>query len=578
MKMMQGYSVEQIQMQKAQIDEISRNAAEGFKQVSDAVQSRDADMEAMKQWAAKMEEAQAKTETWLEQNLQENRDREEMVRLAQQALEQVVQRQNATEQSAQEFSAQATAYLEQAAAQLKTRYDELVSQLVTQAGTRQLEELDGIRVQSASVAQALARIVEVLQGRELPWAEVTKLMEDLGRKQSSQLELVGRVLEQQEQRLREREHQGQKTLERLERDLQVLLENEQRIAGQNQQQLLDLEGQRGARQSELLKAMSLLAENVSKGLSTYVVMAEKQHELIANRLESRKIEVTLPSALGERLGSLERAIEKLGRPKLSLEVPACVRQEAEARFKALVETLAQLKERPTQLEVTAKFPDNWDAGFDKLSSAIRDSAGSAQEREDLKRRVDELEQKVNGRKPSPPVKDKGKWKQPEIYFPHPYKDIGRIIQAASNGGGQGKGKRMPEEHNNPPANPPPPSSGGPHGNDENPLRSPGDHRKWTKDTLLLGASVFMTVVELRRQMAEDFFNIQVPKYMDGTPYRGPREWLAHYDQEQRLYLKGLVEALYPNGGSSIPDTELARKKWKSCPTVYAYICPFCFHK
>ena len=408
MKLMQGYSVEQIQMQKAQIDEISRNAAEGLKQVSDAVQSRDADMEAMKQWAAKMEEAQAKTETWLEQNLQENRDREEMVRLAQQALEQVVQRQNATEQSAQEFSAQATAYLEQAAAQLKTRYDELVSQLVTQAGTRQLEELDGIRVQSAGVAQALARIGEVLQGQEVPWAEVTKLMEDLGRRQSSQLELVGRVLEQQERRLREREHQGQKTLERLEHDLQVLLENEQRIACQNQQQLLDLEGQRGARQSELLKAMSLLAENVSRGLSTYVVMAEKQHELIANRLESRKIEVTLPSALGERLGSLERAIERLGQPKLSLEVPACVRQEAEARFKALVETLAQLKERPTQLEITTRLPDNWDTGFDKLSSAIRDSAGSAQEREDLKRRVDELEQKVNGRKPSPPVKDKGK--------------------------------------------------------------------------------------------------------------------------------------------------------------------------
>lgn len=324
--------------------------------------------------------------------------------------------------------------------------------------------------------------------------------------------------------------------------------------------------------------MSLLAENVSKGLSTYVVMAEKQHELIANRLESRKIEVTLPSALGERLGSLERAIEKLGRPKLSLEVPACVRQEAEARFKALVETLAQLKERPTQLEVTAKFPGNWDAGFDKLSSAIRDSAGSAQEREDLKRRVDELEQKVNGQKPSPPPKDKGKERQPEIYFPHPYQDIGRVIRAASSEGGQGQGKRMPEEHNGPPANPPPAPTRGPHGNDENPMRRPGGERKRIIDNLLVGRQVNLTVIKLRQQLAEDFFKVRIPVDQAGNPYRGPREWLAHYDQEQRLYLKGLVEALYPNGGSSIPDTELARKKWKSCPTILAYICPFCFHK
>ena len=88
----------------------------------------------------------------------------------------------------------------------------------------------------------------------------------------------------------------------------------------------------------------------------------------------------------------------------------------------------------------------------------------------------------------------------------------------------------------------------------------------------------MTVVELRQQMAEDFFNIKVPKYLDGTPYRGPREWLAQYDQEQRLYLRELVEALYPNGGSSIPDTELARKKWGACPNIHGYICPFCFHK
>lgn len=77
-------------------------------------------------------------------------------------------------------------------------------------------------------------------------------------------------------------------------------------------------------------------------------------------------------------------------------------------------------------------------------------------------------------------------------------------------------------------------------------------------------------------MGNDFFNLEVPKDTAGRPYRGPREWLVDYDDEQNRYLKELLEQLYPAGIMIAPDQDTVHRLWPECPARDGFICPFCF--
>ena len=92
------------------------------------------------------------------------------------------------------------------------------------------------------------------------------------------------------------------------------------------------------------------------------------------------------------------------------------------------------------------------------------------------------------------------------------------------------------------------------------------------------ATLTMTVLEAYRGLGLDFYKLNIKTQTEGGKYRGPREWLAYYDQEQKDYLKSLLEPLYPGGTQQPIAREKINELTGSAYRADGYICPFCFHQ
>lgn len=169
-------------------------------------------------------------------------------------------------------------------------------------------------------------------------------------------------------------------------------------------------------------------------------------------------------------------------------------------------------------------------------------------------------------------------------IPHPYTDIREYaapVAKAATGDQSNTQQEAPEDAGSPqPDVPPPPADNGgdQDGEPDHPLRWPKDDREWAHSTLegKTGFHLRMTVIQVYEGLGEDFFKLSVPFNTDGDPYRGPREWLVKYDDEQILYLRDLMSQLYPGGSMQPPSQETVRRLWPECPVQKGYICPFCF--